>query len=175
MGGWTGRRQNNHIAPPHTHTHQPAWVQLKLNLSDLCVRGNVLMWQLKRVNFSKLYFEPLIPMSFSRDYTYMYMYLHTLQPHPSIRQAEMKECSRGFPVIIVPRTHSRRGLWKESQSTQNPEYVAWALRNFDETDTRKHHQLSCIHVFSIWCSPLVQKSIKVLFQFHQNVRGRPRA
>ena len=53
----------------------------------------------------------LRPNLISRD-SHVIRYL--VQPHPSIRQAEMGECSRGF-LIVGLRTRSRRGVWKASQ------------------------------------------------------------
>ena len=53
----------------------------------------------------------LLPNLISRD-SHVIRYL--VQPRPSIRQAEMGECSRGF-LIVGPRTRSRRGVWKASQ------------------------------------------------------------
>ena len=53
----------------------------------------------------------LRPNLISRD-SHVTRYL--LQPRPSIRQAEMEECNRGF-LIVGPRARSRRGIWKASQ------------------------------------------------------------
>ena len=55
--------------------------------------------------------DSLRPNLISRD-SYVIHYL--VQPRPSIRQAEMGECSRGF-LIVGPRIRSRRGVWKVSQ------------------------------------------------------------